>query len=183
VYWLAFVLRCSLKGGNQMKINFRVSVQLFVFFAVLVFSLLLFFAPPVFAKGNFSKIVVSGGSLTSDLVVTDPALMGFFSFSNFPDARTGKPQDINIDDGYIVSRGGEENGVFEVWDRLAYYPNTDGAGGYIYYEGLVNGSSEYDGKWYIASIAGDVAMRRLLGIPVVLPQWPGLQLKNGSYPL
>ncbi|MCI0607869.1 MAG: hypothetical protein L0Z71_02260 [Anaerolineae bacterium] len=32
------------------------------------------------------------------------------------------------------------------FDRLHYYPDT----GFVYYDGIVNGSSEYDGKWYTA---------------------------------
>jgi hypothetical protein len=43
------------------------------------------------AKGNFVKITISGGQLTSEIDVTDPSFLGFFSFSDFPNTRTQEP--------------------------------------------------------------------------------------------
>jgi len=45
---------------------------------------------------------------------------------------------------------------------LHYYPQSGGSGGYVYYDGLLNGSSEYDGNWFTASPEGDAAFRSLL---------------------
>ena len=162
-----------------MKIDYRFSVSNFALAVIFLLSALLFFAPSALAKGNFSKIVISGGHLTSDIEVTDPALLGFFSLSDFPNARVNEP--LNVSQVYVISRGGEENHAFKAWDRLLYYPNSNGPGGYIYYEGLLNGWSEYDGKWYIASTEGDAALRRLLGISPY--HWPLYPSKNRCYPL
>jgi len=40
-----------------------------------------------------------------------------------------------------------ENSKGIPFDELHYYPYT----GYVFYDGIVNGSSEYDGKWYTAN--------------------------------
>jgi hypothetical protein len=45
---------------------------------------------------------------------------------------------------------------------MHYYPSNTDTGGYVFYDGLIDGSSEYDGKWYIASTEGDLAFRRIL---------------------
>jgi hypothetical protein len=44
------------------------------------------------------------------------------------------------------------------FDQLHYYPYT----GYVYYDGLVNGSSEYDGKWYAATPSAEEPFRAAL---------------------
>jgi hypothetical protein len=87
-----------------MKIDLRFSVPSFITYATIILGLLLFCVPLGWAKGNFSKIVVNGGDLTSAVEITDPALLDFFSFSDFPTAETTKPKNIHISDGYIVSR-------------------------------------------------------------------------------
>jgi len=112
------------------------------------------------AKGNFAKIVISGGRLTSEIEVTDPSLLGFFSFSDFPNAHAQKPK---VSGGYVITRYGQnDDGTFRAWDRLHYYPTATGSGGYVFYDGLINGQSEYDREWYTASPEGEMAFRRIL---------------------
>ncbi len=131
-----------------------ISVALFIIGMLLVSSQL------AMAKGNFAKIVISGGQLASEIEVTDPSLLGFFSFSDFTNAHTQKPK---VGEGYVVTRYEQyQDGTFHAWDRLHYYPNTTGLGGYVFYDGLINGGSEYDGQWYTASPEGDAALRRIL---------------------
>lgn len=166
-----------------MKIEFRFSFSGSIFYATIILGLLLFCVPPAWAKANFSKIVISGGDLTSAVEVTDPALPDFFSFSDFPTAGITKPKNIHVSDGYIVSRGWEENDLFTAWDSLFYFPKDDGTGGYVYYEGLINGWSEYDGKWYLASAEGDAAMRRLLRLTDSRSPQPSHPSKSWYLPL
>jgi hypothetical protein len=83
------------------------------------------------------------------------------SLSDFSRAMAQKPDLAG--DGYIVTRYEQDStGVFIAWDRLLYYPNSSGFGGYFYYEGLMNGASEYDKQWYTASPEADAAMRQVL---------------------
>jgi hypothetical protein len=123
--------------------------------------MLLAFPRAASAKGPFGLVIISGGGLAADIEVTDRHLLDFFSFSDFYESRIEAPSAPGL--GYVVSRGSTSgSGTFVAWDRLRYYPGADGQPGYVYYEGLVNGSSEYDGHWYRASANAEQYMLPLL---------------------
>jgi hypothetical protein len=99
----------------------------------------------VFAKGEFSFIIVTGGELTDEVRISDPALTGgFFTFADFYRNKTEAPVDPGA--GYEITRYYLDGQAERPFDRLHYYPET----GLVYYDGIVNGSSEYDGEWYTA---------------------------------
>ena len=128
--------------------------------AVLTLGLLFVFAQRVMAKGDFVKLAVSGGDLGSEIEVTDEVFLGFLSFSDFPNSKVQEP---SVEEGYAIIRYNLlEDGTYEAWDMLHYYPQSHCPGGYVYYDGLLNGSSEYDGKWYTSSPEADVAFLSLL---------------------
>lgn len=114
---------------------------------ILVPVLVALFVPAaVLAKGNFSFIVIQGSGVDGKLRSTDPALTDdFFAFADFSSARTDQP--AKPGPGYEVIRYYDDNGREFAFDHLHYYPET----GYVYYDGIVGGWSEYDGKWYIAN--------------------------------
>lgn len=129
----------------------------------LMVTVLMVITPLVRAKGNFSKVVIRCSGLTSDIDVTDPALMEFFSFSVFPEAKIAEPDPSSLGSDCVITRYEQDStSDFEAWDQLRYYPATSGTGGYIYYEGLLNGSSEYDQKWYLARPEAETAIQSLL---------------------
>ncbi|HET9914128.1 MAG TPA: hypothetical protein VFQ13_19700 [Anaerolineales bacterium] len=98
-----------------------------------------------FAKGGFSFISITGGNLKEELRVTDPDLTtDFFAFADFSTDRTKAPADPGT--GYEITRYYIDGKRETAFDRLHYYPET----GFVYYNGIVNGSSEYDGEWYTA---------------------------------
>ncbi|HEX2998146.1 MAG TPA: hypothetical protein VHP14_25200 [Anaerolineales bacterium] len=97
------------------------------------------------AKGGFSFISVTGGDLKDELRLTDPDLTNdFFAFADFSQARTSVPKDPGT--GYEITRYYIDGTRETAFDRLHYYPDA----GLVYYDGIVNGSSEYDGEWYTA---------------------------------
>lgn len=97
------------------------------------------------AKGGFSFISVTGGDLKDELRLTDPDLTNdFFTFADFSQARTKAPKDPGM--GYEITRYYIDGTRETPFDRLHYYPETR----LVYYDGIVNGSSEYDGEWYTA---------------------------------
>jgi len=99
----------------------------------------------VFAKGGFSFISITGPNLKDAVRVTDPALTtDFFAFADFFQHKTETP--ANPGAGYEITRYYVDGGRETAFDRLHYYPDT----GFVYYDGIVNGSSEYDSKWYTA---------------------------------
>ena len=117
----------------------------------------------VFAKGNFDYITVKGPGLQGELNLTNPELTtDFFVFADFSQGAIDAP--ANPGEGYEITR------VFVVtennkptptaFDQLYYYPYEDN--GYVYYVGLASGSSEYDGKWYVANPAADAPFRAAL---------------------
>ncbi len=98
------------------------------------------------AKGNFSFIGISGASLNSELRTSDRGLTAdWFAFADFPAGGISAPAHPP-EGGYVITRYYIDAGQVAAFDRLHYYP----AAGLVYYDGLVGGRSEYDGKWYAA---------------------------------
>ena len=120
----------------------------FIFFQLLLLILLTTTVGTAFAKGQFSFITIAGSGLREVIKVVDPALTDdFFAFSEFFKSATEEP--ANPGEGYEVTRYFVDDGRDIAFDHLHYYPYT----GYVYYDGLVTGWSEYDGKWYTAKAA------------------------------
>ena len=129
----------------------------------LMFVALILFVPSafVFAKGDFSFITVKGPGITGEINITNPALTGdFFAFADFSKGPIDPPADPG--QGYQVVRVYVETvdgkPTDNPFDQLHYYPYT----GYVYYDGLVEGSSEYDGKWYAANPSANDPFRAAL---------------------
>ena len=98
-----------------------------------------------FAKGGFSFISIRGANLKDELRVTDAALTDdFFAFADFSQDKTKAPADPG--NAYEIKRYYIDGKREITFDRLHYYPET----GFVFYDGIENGESEYDGEWYIA---------------------------------
>lgn len=115
----------------------------------------------VFAKGSFSYITVKGPGITGEINVTNPALtQDFFAFADFSQGEIPAPADpgqgYQIVRVYVEYTGDKPKDI--PFDQLHYYPYT----GYVFYDGLVEGSSEYDGKWYAANPAAEAPFRAVL---------------------
>ena len=99
----------------------------------------------VSAKSSFAFISITGPELKEAVRLSDPTLTAdFFTFADFFRDGTEAPVDPGI--GYEITRYFVEGSRETAFDKLHYYPDT----GFVYYDGIVNGSSEYDGKWYTA---------------------------------
>ena len=126
-------------------------------FTLLLAIMLLTPAMFVFAKGDFSYITVKGPGIIGEINVTNPALTGdFFAFANFSLGPIDPPADPG--QGYQVVRVYVEGTKDMPFDQLHYYPYT----GYVFYDGIVNGSSEYDGKWYAENPSANGPFRAVL---------------------
>jgi hypothetical protein len=123
------------------------------------FVLLLIFITTTiaFAKGGFSFITITGPNLKEEVRATDSALTeDFFAFADFYQDRTKAPTDPGT--GYEITRYYIDGSREIAFDRLHYYPDTS----FVYYDGIVNGSSEYDGEWYTAKPEIKVAFEQVL---------------------
>ena len=99
-----------------------------------------------FAKGGFDFIMVSGPNLKESVRVNDSQLTtDFFTFASFYEDRTKAPADPGV--GYEITRHYVQGVSDVIFDRLHYYPET----GLVFYDGIENGESEYDGEWYTAN--------------------------------
>jgi hypothetical protein len=56
----------------------------------------------------------------------------------------------------------DSNGKYLAWDSLRYYPNTTNGRGYVFYVGLLNGSSEYDGHWFYAVSSSETVFQKIV---------------------
>lgn len=99
-----------------------------------------------FAKGGFDFLAITGPKLKEPVRVTDTALTrDFFTFANFYEDKTKAPADPGV--GYEITRHYIDGKREIIFDRLHYYPET----GFVFYDGIENGESEYDGEWYVAN--------------------------------
>lgn len=127
----------------------------------LAFLLTLITSIAVFAKGGFSFISITGPHLKDAVRATDPALTtDFFAFADFYRNKTEVP--ANPGAGYEITRFYVDGKREIAFDRLHYYPDTS----FVYYDGIVNGSSEYDGEWYTANPEIKTAFEAALSVQI-----------------
>jgi len=111
----------------------------------------------VFASGNFDYITVDGPGITGEINITNPALtQDFFAFADFSQGSIDPPADPG--EGYEIIRVYVDGNDVQGFDLLYYYPYT----GYVFYVGVAKGSSEYDGKWYVANPSANEPFRAAL---------------------
>ncbi len=129
---------------------------------------------PVYAKGPFSKVMIYAEGLAFES--SDSALMDFGSFNRFETTYPGTPSVTGA--GYLIVRLGleQETGEYVAFDSLRFFSTSLGEGGkaYVYYEGLVNGWSEYDGRWYEAEPEAAEKLNQLITLEkqkVALIKW------------
>jgi hypothetical protein len=109
-------------------------------------AMFLIVSTTVFAKGGFDFIAISGPDLKETVHITDASLTeDFFTFANFYEDKINAP--AGPGQGYEITRHYEQGGSDVIFDRLHYYPET----GFVFYDGIENGDSEYDDEWYIAN--------------------------------
>lgn len=100
----------------------------------------------VLAKGGFSFIAITGAGIEEEVRSSDLGLTeDFFAFADFYRDKVDAPMDPG--QGYEITRYYIDGKREIAFDQLHYYPET----GYVFYDGIVNGDSEYDGEWYTAN--------------------------------
>lgn len=133
--------------------------------------------PTALAKGPANKVTISGGALTEELVITeDETALQALSFMTLEDYETltdDAPEGIS-GEGYLITRYYEDSrspGRFTPFDEVNYYADPNGEFlGHIHYLGIVNGGSEYDGRWFRASRSGQMTLNEVLGLAAVAPE-------------
>lgn len=129
---------------------------------LLLIVLLLALTSSVVAKGpadrvfittpNGQRVTVTDAELTKSISMA--ALEAFFN------PHIAEP--VVLGEGYELARMmAIGNNQYRIFDRVRFYPVGDR--GYVYYVGIENGTSEYDGKWFEATQPGLAAMREIIG--------------------
>jgi hypothetical protein len=111
------------------------------------------------AKGPADKITITTPH-GQRIDLTDSNLIQPISMAvleEFPDS-IGQP-DVK-GKGYELARAFKDGNRYRIFDRVRYFPA--GERGYVFYVGIENGSSEYDGKWFEASAEGVEAMNQII---------------------
>ena len=130
-------------------------------------AVLLITSMTAFAKGGFDFITITGPNLKQAVRVTDTSLTtDFFTFANFYEDKTKAPEDPG--EGYEITRHYEQGVSDVIFDRLHYYPES----GFVFYDGIENGESEYDGEWYTANPEIKLAFETALSVQTGLAVLP-----------
>ncbi len=116
-----------------------------IYFLLLILALLIP-GTAALANGEFDYIVIKGPGITGDINVSNPMLtQDIFTFADFSKGDVNPPADPGA--GYQIVRMHADGSKGIPYDQLHYYPYS----GFVYYDGIVNGYSEYGGKWYTAN--------------------------------
>ena len=132
----------------------------------LVLAALVALALPGFAsaKGPASRIVIVGPGLDGELeLVDDSVLLGALSMAALEDFMRPAEPPAHPTPGFELTRYFETNtGQYMPFDQVVYHPAPDGEPGLVHYLGIVNGSSEYDGRWFHIQPSGERMLRDVL---------------------
>ena len=127
----------------------------------------------VLAKGGFSFISITGPGIDEEIRATDLKLTeDFFAFADFYRDKVEAPKDPGM--GYEIRRYYIDGKREILFDQLHYFPSA----GFVFYDGIVNGDSEYDGEWYSANPAVKTVFESTLGTAVSAQVQPSVSVSQ-----
>jgi len=124
--------------------------QMMAVFILLVAALALFAAAPAAAKGPAEMIRISGPGLDGHQTLREPEALDSLSLAALEDFTRPIEAPQQVGPGYTITRYYDTN-EWTPWDQVIYYPDPQGGAGRIFYVGIFNGWSEYDGHWFAAN--------------------------------
>lgn len=132
----------------------------------LLILLLAFAVQTAFAKGPMQAIGIAWPGSSETIWTEDPEVLEYLSVAQFEDFYQAVefPVKIPVSGGIEINRyyQANERATPVHFDRLFYFRNTESEPGYVYYYGLVNGWSEYDGHWFRVKPKGEQVLLDLL---------------------
>ena len=136
---------------------------------VLVMVLLLTGLMPASAKGVVDKVTLSGSLWYGDIEITEPDFLEYLAlgvFTNFEKEIEGPPL---VSSGVLMTRAYQDMDDYQLLDRLLYFPGKEPGQGVVYYVGLANGASQFDGIWYQVRPESEERLLSWLSAEGVLP--------------
>lgn len=133
---------------------------------LLLCMIVLLLAQAVWAKGPPQKITISGEGLAGEIVITDDETtlnaLAMMTLEDYVTFTADAPDGIS-GEGYLLTRFYEISpDRYVPFDQVRYFRSPNGGRGYIQYVGIVNGSSEYDGKWFRPTQDGEIVLQAVL---------------------
>jgi hypothetical protein len=118
------------------------------------------------AKGPMQIVGVAWPGSSETIWIEDPAILEHLSMAAFEDFYQAVefPVKIPVSGGIEINRYYQENELATPvhFDKLFYFRSTESEPGYVYYYGLVNGWSEYDGHWFRVKPKGEQVLLDVL---------------------
>ncbi len=116
------------------------------------------------AKGSPQQVTLSGDgfalTLTGDQATLDA--LAFMTLEDYSTATADPPADLS-GDGCLITRSYlAEHGEMVAFDQLRYYPDPAGGRGYLYYVGIVYGTSDSDHLWFRANPQSETILKALI---------------------
>lgn len=141
----------------------RPRISVFVLVAI-VLALGMAVAPDTAAKGPSPRVTIVGPGLDGGIeIVGDLALLERLSIGFLEDFQLPLDPPPQVGPGFELTRFYEVSpGQYQPFDVTIYYPAPAGEPGAIHYQGIVNGWSEYDGRWYGLHPDSEAALRDVL---------------------
>jgi WD40 repeat protein len=137
------------------------------------------------AKGPSNRITITGPGLTEPIEITDTNILIPLSFVTFENNFENVPKaPTNLGEGYELTRYcADERGNYMAFDHEHYFPDPRGGRGYVFYDGIINGSSTYDGRWFRVNVDSEKVLQSVLQHVVVSPTTtpepiPSIELKG-----
>jgi hypothetical protein len=138
-------------------------------------ALLVVVKDPALAGGPADKVTVNGPGLKREIEITDAQDLQALSVGQLADFNNPIAAPGEIGPGYELTRYYEDKANFIAFDHVRYHPDPADGRGYVFYMGLLNGWSEYDGKWFHATTQGEQVLQRILaenGVRLDQAAWP-----------
>jgi hypothetical protein len=132
-------------------------------FVGVTLAILLVLAVPASAKGIASLIEIEVPGLENTIRVEGLDAVWDLSIGQLEDFT--QPLDAPADAGvglYLTRYLSDNERDTYPFDNVVYFASQTGGRGYVYYLGMINGRSEYDGRWFQATPEGDAAISAVL---------------------
>ncbi len=118
------------------------------------------------AKGPPQHVRIDGPGLADPLEITEPGELEALGMASLEDFFSSVPDPGALARVYLLTRSYQDGDRMVPFDQVLYAPGPPGDRGYVYYVGIINGWSEYDGKWFRATRIGTQAIEGLLAAAV-----------------
>lgn len=115
-----------------------------------------------FAKETPAKVTVADPGIAKPIDITTPATLQVLGLNRLEDFGSPAGAPTGASPGYDLTRYVRSDTGLRPFDRVRYVPDPAGGRGYVYYAGVVGGSSSTDGLWFRASAEGERALRAAL---------------------